>query len=112
MSNEVLNIHIRMGSPCGDDADIFDIADWAGHEISNLTEALAAMTVEDERLNKGWQEANHLLREQTEEVLTIRQQTADREIRYRDALERIAINAHDCGGCLLDVSIAKEALEI
>ena len=38
-----------MGSPCGDDADIFDIADWAGHEISRLT---AALKVAEENLEK------------------------------------------------------------
>jgi hypothetical protein len=50
MSNEVLNVHIELDEPCGKDADIFDIADWAGHYIKELKAALAAMTAENKRL--------------------------------------------------------------
>ena len=30
MSNELCNAHIAFGSPCGEDADFMEIADWAG----------------------------------------------------------------------------------
>ena len=33
MSNAVLNAHIQMGEPCGEDAELSEIADWAGELI-------------------------------------------------------------------------------
>lgn len=39
MSNELFNAHIAMGSPCGDDADMDQIANWAGLVIlGDMTE--------------------------------------------------------------------------
>lgn len=35
MSNEILNAHISYGSPCGDDAELSIIADWAGSVLLN-----------------------------------------------------------------------------
>ena len=47
MSNAVLNAHIQMGEPCGEDADLFQIADWAGELILSgngaLTDAQLSM---------------------------------------------------------------------
>lgn len=34
MSNELLNAHIALGEPCGEDADFAQIADWAGGVIT------------------------------------------------------------------------------
>jgi len=33
MSNAVLNAHIMLGEPCGEDAELSIIADWAGELI-------------------------------------------------------------------------------
>lgn len=33
MSNELLNAHIMLGEPCGEDAGLYEIADWAGYLI-------------------------------------------------------------------------------
>ena len=33
MSNAVLNAHIMLGEPCGEDAELSAIADWAGELI-------------------------------------------------------------------------------
>lgn len=33
MSNAVLNAHIILGEPCGEDAELSTIADWAGELI-------------------------------------------------------------------------------
>lgn len=35
MSNEVLNAHIAYGEPCGPDAELSQIADWAGSKLLN-----------------------------------------------------------------------------
>jgi hypothetical protein len=36
MSNDVMNAHIKYGKPCGEDADVFQIADWAGSMLLDL----------------------------------------------------------------------------
>ena len=33
MSNAAINAHISLGEPCGEDADLSTIADWAGELI-------------------------------------------------------------------------------
>ena len=54
-------------------------------------------------------EGNYLASEEVQ-ALRYENEQAFIDFSYREALERIVINPHDCGGCLLDVSIAKEAL--
>ena len=36
MSNDVMNAHILFGSPCGEDADFMEVADWAGGLLIDL----------------------------------------------------------------------------
>jgi hypothetical protein len=33
VSNSVLNAHIAYGAPCGDDAGLLEIAEWAGDRL-------------------------------------------------------------------------------
>ena len=43
MSNEVLNVHIRFGEPCGEGKDLETIANWAGEMITDLSQRLDAV---------------------------------------------------------------------
>ena len=43
MSNEALNAHISFGEPCGNDADLAEIADWAGEKVMELSRRLDAV---------------------------------------------------------------------
>lgn len=35
MSNELLNVYARMGCPCGEEATMEEVADWAGRIIND-----------------------------------------------------------------------------
>lgn len=47
MSNQLFNAHIAYGEPCGDDAGLLEIADWAGDRLlrdSTIDQLVALLT--------------------------------------------------------------------
>jgi len=43
MSNQIMNAHISFGAPCGSDAGLVEIADWAGDQLTDMQRAFDAM---------------------------------------------------------------------
>lgn len=43
MSNQVMNAHIAFGEPCGSDAGLVEIADWAGDQLLDMRKAFASL---------------------------------------------------------------------
>lgn len=50
MSNAVLNAHIMFGEPCGEDAGLYEIADWAGELLMSGHSDIPVV----QRTERGW----------------------------------------------------------
>ena len=68
MSNEALNTHIKLGEPCGEDADLATIADWLGTEVldlktevARLNEVLANRAIRVAKLNDEVERLSELI---------------------------------------------------
>lgn len=45
MSNQVMNAHIAFGEPCGKDADLAEVADWAGDQLMDMKKAFSSLYI-------------------------------------------------------------------
>ena len=50
MSNQLLNTHIMLGEPCGDGADIWEIAEWAGDLILDQKNRIEELKAKQEKI--------------------------------------------------------------
>ena len=47
MSNELINAHIALGEPCGEEAELSVIADWAGYMIMEINKDQQVSALKD-----------------------------------------------------------------
>jgi len=64
MSNNVMNAHIKYGDPCGEDADFFEIADWAGTLLLELYQWYETA----DRSAHSWAELDKIMEDQDEKI--------------------------------------------
>lgn len=75
MSNDALNAHIQFGEPCGPDAELSQIADWAGSlllEENKETEKLRARVDELEAHLKSQTESEEVFTYPNDWIKTMR----------------------------------------